>query len=70
MTALKAIAGAPAVTGGDLGRRAGRPVTVERLVELIVRSLTAEHEVADLHRALTVHTDRVGLVVGAADGTR
>lgn len=45
-------------------------MTVERLVELVVRSLTAENELADVHRGHTVHSDRVGVVVVAVDGSR
>jgi hypothetical protein len=45
-------------------------VTVERLVELVIRSLTAEHEVADVHRGHSSYTDRVPLVVVDRDGAR
>lgn len=45
-------------------------MTVDRLVELLVRALTVEHEVAEVRRARTVYRDRVGLVVVDVDGLR
>ncbi|HEX6256093.1 MAG TPA: hypothetical protein VFZ70_09820 [Euzebyales bacterium] len=45
-------------------------MTVERLVELVIRALTVEGEIAEVRRARTVHSDRVGLVVVDRDGDR
>lgn len=43
-------------------------MTIERLVELLIRALTAEHEVADVRRRHTVHTDRKAVLVVDHDG--
>jgi hypothetical protein len=45
-------------------------VTLERLVELVVRSLTVEHEVADVQRGHATTPDTALLVVTAFDGGR
>ena len=45
-------------------------MTVDRLVGLLIRSLTAEHEVADVHRSHTVYRDRVAVTVVDVDGDR
>ena len=45
-------------------------MTVERLVELVIRSLTAENDIADVHRGHTMHSDRQALVVVDRDGLR
>jgi hypothetical protein len=45
-------------------------VTVDRLVELVIRSLTAENEIADVHRGHSSYTDRVPLVVVDRDDRR
>ena len=38
-------------------------MTVERLVELVIRSLIAENEIADVHCRHSSYSDRVSLVV-------
>ncbi|HEX6254379.1 MAG TPA: hypothetical protein VFZ70_01075 [Euzebyales bacterium] len=45
-------------------------MTVTRLVELLIRSLSTEHEVADVRRAHTTYSDRVGVLVVDRDGLR
>lgn len=45
-------------------------MTVDRLVELVIRSLTAEHEIADVQRGHTMPSDRHALVVVDRDGLR
>ena len=45
-------------------------MTVERLVELVIRSLTAENEIVDVHRGHSSYTDRVPLVVVDRDDRR
>lgn len=45
-------------------------MTIERLIELVIRSLSAENELVDVHRGHTLHSDRVGLVVVDRDGVR
>lgn len=45
-------------------------MSIDRLIELVVRALTAEHEIAEVRRAHTMHTDRVGLVIVDRDGQR
>lgn len=44
-----------------------RPVNVERLVELVIRALTAENQVGDVHRSHTVYRDRVAVTVVDVD---
>ena len=45
-------------------------MTVERLVELVIRSLTAKNEIADVHRGHSSYIDRVPLVVVDRDDQR
>ena len=52
------------------GEDGGRPVNVDRLVDLIIRSLTAENAIVDVHRSHTVYNDRVALSVVDTDGDR
>jgi hypothetical protein len=45
-------------------------MTVDRLVELVIRSLSAKHEVADVYRGHSSYSDRVALVVVDRDDRR
>ena len=45
-------------------------MNVERLVELVISALTAENQVADVHRSHTVYRDRVAVTVVDVDGDR
>ena len=45
-------------------------MTAARLVELLIRALNVEAEVAEVRRARTMHSDRRALVVVDRDGLR
>lgn len=43
-------------------------MTAARLVELLIRALTIENEVAEVRRGHTMHTDRHAVIVVDRDG--
>ena len=45
-------------------------MTVEGLVELVIRSLAEEHDIVDVHLGRSSYPDRVPLVVVDRDGDR